>query len=187
MTLLDRPLTYPEIGATAGQLPDGYDHLRVHRVIDHEESTFRRAAGHLMSWQMHRAAGLTLETTMPRVEPDSRVRLRLGRHLLRTSFACQVVYVVERERRRGFAYGTLQGHPEQGEERLCLEWRGHDAAAFTITVFSRPGNRWSRPWRRSAIGCSIGPPAGTCTLCSAFSTTGGASHRHHRCASSCHR
>ena len=44
VTLLDRPLTYAEVGATAGQLPDGYNHLTVHRVIGHGESTFRRAS-----------------------------------------------------------------------------------------------------------------------------------------------
>ena len=144
MTLLDRPLTYPEIGVTAGQLPDGYDHLRVHRVIGHGEPTFHRAAERLMSWQMHRAAGLTVEATTPRVEQGSRVRLRLGRHLLRISFGCQVVYVVEEERRRGFAYGTLQGHPEQGEERFCVDWREDDAVVLTITAFSRQGTWWSR-------------------------------------------
>ncbi|GAA1768225.1 DUF1990 domain-containing protein [Kocuria aegyptia] len=144
MTLFDRPLTYPQVGATAGQLPDGYNHLTVHRVIGHGESTFRRAAEHLMSWQMHRAAGLTVDATTPRAEQDSRVRLRLGRHLLRKSFGCQVVYVVEEERRRGFAYGTLQGHPEQGEERFCVEWRDDGAVVFTITAFSRPGTWWSR-------------------------------------------
>jgi uncharacterized protein (UPF0548 family) len=144
MTLLERALTYPEIGATAGQLPDGYTHVRVERVIGHGESTFHRAADRLMSWQMHRAADLTVEATTPRVEQDSRVRLRLGRHLLRISFGCQVVYVVEEERRRGFAYGTLQGHPEQGEERFCVEWREDDTVVFTITAFSRPGTWWSR-------------------------------------------
>lgn len=144
MALIDRPLTYPEIGATAGQLPDGYDHLRVHRVIGYGESTFRRAAERLMSWQVHRAAGLTLEATTPRVEQDSRVRLRLGRRLLRTSFGCQVIYVVEEKHRRGFAYGTLQGHPEQDEERFCLDWQEDDAVVFTITAFSRPGTWWSR-------------------------------------------
>ncbi|MFI7744852.1 DUF1990 domain-containing protein [Kocuria rhizosphaericola] len=60
------------------------------------------------------------------------------------SFGCQVIYVVEEERRRGFAYGTLQGHPEQGEERFCVEWREDDAVVFTITAFSRPGTWWSR-------------------------------------------
>lgn len=144
MTALDRPLSYAEIGATAGQLPAGYDHLRVHRVIGHGGPTFHRAAERLMSWQMHRTAGLTVEATTPRVEQDSRVRLRLGRHLLRISFGCQVVYVVDEERRRGFAYGTLQGHPEQGEERFCVEWWEDDAVVFTITAFSRPGTWWSR-------------------------------------------
>jgi uncharacterized protein (UPF0548 family) len=68
MTLLERALSYPEIGATTGHLPGGHAHVRVQRVIGHGESTFRRAADRLMSWQMHRAAGLTVEASPPRVE-----------------------------------------------------------------------------------------------------------------------
>ncbi|MEX5258336.1 DUF1990 family protein [Kocuria arenosa] len=144
MTLLDRPLSYPEVGATAGQLPDGYEDLVVHRVIGHGESTFHGTADRLLSWHMHRAVGLTVTATCCRVEPGSRVRLRLGRHLLRMSFACQVVYVVEDERCRGFAHGTLRGHPERGEERFCVEWQDDDAVVFTLTAFSRPGTWASR-------------------------------------------
>ncbi|HEV8560641.1 MAG TPA: DUF1990 family protein [Actinophytocola sp.] len=33
----------------------------------------------------------------------------------------RVVHVVEEEHRRGFAYGTLPGHPECGEEAFLLE------------------------------------------------------------------
>ena len=65
MTLFERSLTYPEVGATARQMPDGYSHLAVHWVIGHGESTFRRAAERLMSWQMHRAAGLIVEAPHP--------------------------------------------------------------------------------------------------------------------------
>jgi hypothetical protein len=131
--------------ATAGPLPDGYDHLGVHRVIGHGEPAFRRAAERLMSWQMHRTVGLTVEATTPRVEPDSRVRLRLGRHLFRISFGCQVVYVVEEEERRRllrFAFQAVgrwlvtefverdQGqHRQPGQHRGCGPGSGGEEKA----------------------------------------------------------
>lgn len=38
----------------------------------------------------------------------------------------------------GFAYGTLPGHPETGEEAFVVERNGEGDVRFTITAFSRP-------------------------------------------------
>jgi uncharacterized protein (UPF0548 family) len=37
-------------------------------------------------------------------------------HLGPIRVPCRVVYVLDEPERRGFAYGTLPGHPESGEE-----------------------------------------------------------------------
>jgi uncharacterized protein (UPF0548 family) len=57
--------------------------------------------------------------------------------------ACRIVYVVEdkaaNRRRYGFAYGTLDGHAERGEERFTVEWnREDDTVSYEILAFSRP-------------------------------------------------
>jgi uncharacterized protein (UPF0548 family) len=54
------------------------------------------------------------------------------------------VYAVDEPRRRGFAYGTLPGHPENGEEAFVIEHHDDDAVSFTITAFSRPATRLAR-------------------------------------------
>ena len=42
-------------------------------------------------------------------------------------------------RRFGFAYGTLPGHAESGEERFLIEWdQDEDGVWFDILAFSRP-------------------------------------------------
>ena len=63
--------------------------------------------------------------------------------------ACRIVYVVddeaERNSRFGFAYGTLPGHVESGEERFLIEWdRGHGGVWFDILAFSRPNHFLTR-------------------------------------------
>jgi uncharacterized protein (UPF0548 family) len=58
------------------------------------------------------------------------------------SFPVRVIYVVDEPRRRGFAYGTLPGHAEDGEESWMVEHRDDDSVWITIRVFSRPANRW---------------------------------------------
>ncbi len=47
--------------------------------------------------------------------------------------------------RFGFAYGTLPGHVESGEERFLVEWdRGDDAVWYDILAFSRPNHVLTR-------------------------------------------
>ncbi len=56
----------------------------------------------------------------------------------------RVVYVVDETHRKGFAYGTLPGHPESGEEAFVVELDGDGTVTFTITAFSRPSSRLAR-------------------------------------------
>ena len=47
--------------------------------------------------------------------------------------------------RFGFAYGTLPGHAESGEERFLVEWdRADDAVWYDILAFSRPRHPLAR-------------------------------------------
>nr|WP_281381894.1 DUF1990 domain-containing protein [Conyzicola lurida] len=50
----------------------------------------------------------------------------------------RVVYVVDEPSRRGFAYGTLPGHPEDGEEAFLVEQTEDGAVWMVIRAFSRP-------------------------------------------------
>src|SRR4029079_5953134 len=52
--------------------------------------------------------------------------------------ALRIVYVTDEPRRFGFAYGTLPGHVEQGEERFLVELTEDDAVWYDIVAFSRP-------------------------------------------------
>jgi uncharacterized protein (UPF0548 family) len=48
------------------------------------------------------------------------------------------VHVIDEPTRQGFAYGTLPGHPERGEEAFVLDRHGDGSVSFTVTAFSRP-------------------------------------------------
>jgi uncharacterized protein (UPF0548 family) len=70
--------------------------------------------------------------------------MRLGVGAIALRIPCQVVYVVEEPGRLGFAYGTLPGHPEAGEELFLLEQDGEHRVRFTVSAFSRPVTRLAR-------------------------------------------
>ncbi|GAA4171794.1 DUF1990 domain-containing protein [Gryllotalpicola koreensis] len=52
----------------------------------------------------------------------------------------RIVYVIDDPKRVGFAYGTLHGHPESGEESFVLEHRDDDSVWLTVRSFSRPAS-----------------------------------------------
>lgn len=136
--------TYPEVGATRGELPSGYHHVRAARVIGTGPEVFQAAAEALLRFEAQRRAGVRVNASASRAALGTTVTLSLGVGPLRLSAPCEVVYVVEEPRRRGFAYGTLPGHPESGEERFLVEHRPDDVVTFEIVAFSRPATWWSR-------------------------------------------
>src|SRR5204862_5683672 len=55
--------------------------------------------------------------------------------------ACQIVYVLDEAgpvRRFGFAYGTMEAHVEQGEERFSVELHPDGSVWYDLRAFSRP-------------------------------------------------
>lgn len=141
------PLTYAEVGATAEVppqdvgLPEGYDHTRVSARIGTGRDRFERAADAVMRFGMLRGAGVRVQATSEVAEVGTDVLGRLGP----IAVPCRVVYVVDEPDRRGFAYGTLPGHPASGEERFAVHYDpAGDAVYAEIAVFSVPATWWSR-------------------------------------------
>jgi uncharacterized protein (UPF0548 family) len=136
--LRDADFTYSEVGATrGGTLPSGYGTLRRSLEIGVGTERFEQAARVLLGWDMHRRAGLHVRTSTEQVVPGAVAVLRLGVGNLGVDAPVRVVYLVDEPRRKGFAYGTLPGHPESGEEAFVVELHEDSAVTFTITAFSR--------------------------------------------------
>ncbi len=68
------------------------------------------------------------------------VLMRWGVGFLSLRIPCRVVEVIDEPRRKGFAYVTLVGHPESGEEQFLLERLDDGSITFTITVVSKPAS-----------------------------------------------
>jgi uncharacterized protein (UPF0548 family) len=136
-------LTYPEVGATrSGVLPSGYHHLR--RRMPLGRDVFGAAGAAVLTWRMHRAVGLRIEATAERAAPGVTVVSGLGVGPVRLSAPCEVVWAVDDDRRAGFGYGTLPGHPERGEEAFLVERDDDGGVWLTVTAFSRPARWYSR-------------------------------------------
>jgi len=132
--------TYPEVGATAGQLPQGYDYLRAQRIVGQGKVLFEECGEIILNWGIQKGAGFRLEKS-GRVATGAQNRLGLHWGPFQTWAVCQVVYVIDEPKRKGFAYGTLPGHPERGEESFIVSINDEGLVSFDILAFSKPA-RW---------------------------------------------
>lgn len=128
--------TYSPVGATrSAVLPAGWRHVDRTWVLP--VGSFDAAAHAVLSLGVLRGAGLRVEAGP--LEPGSPVlqAVPLGPWVLLAP--CRVVYVVSEPDRAGFAYGTVVGHPERGEEAFLVR-RSGDLVTLTIRSFTRPGS-----------------------------------------------
>lgn len=140
-----RSLTYPEVGATRhGPLPAGYHHLRHTVRIGTGRAVFEAAGSAVTTWRMHRASGAGVRSAAERAEPGARVEVSAGVGRLRLGAPCEVIWTVDEEHRAGFGYGTLTGHPQQGEESFVVDLHEDGSVRFTVTAFSLPAAWYSR-------------------------------------------
>jgi uncharacterized protein (UPF0548 family) len=137
--------TYPDVGATAanGATPAGYvaDHTRV--KLGRGTEVFDRARAALVRWEQFRLGWLEAFPADTPLRPGENVVV-LARVLgFWWTNAARIVYTIDEPGepvvRFGFAYGTLPGHAESGEERFLIEWdRSTDQIWYDIRAFSRP-------------------------------------------------
>jgi uncharacterized protein (UPF0548 family) len=134
-------LTYTQVGATAGPLPEGYHHVQRSAVIGTGRPRFEDAAAKVMRWGMLRGAGVRVTPSSEVAAVGSEVLVGIGP----LQAPCRVVYVIEDANRRGFAYGTLPGHPESGEELFAVRFDpATDQVHAEVVAFSRHATWWSR-------------------------------------------
>ena len=134
-------LTYPEVGASLGEpLPPGYDHLRREATVGRGRPAFDAAADALLGWHLHRRAGFRVVSSAGTAAVGGVVVLRVGP----LTVPCRVVSTVAEDSRRGFAYGTLPGHPERGEEAFVVSLTPAGEVRFAVRAFSRPATLLAR-------------------------------------------
>jgi uncharacterized protein (UPF0548 family) len=136
--LRSAPFTYPEVGATQDdELPAGYAHGRREAVVGHGRAAFDRAVAALFDWRMQKGVGLRVRADGPPSEPGTVVVLTAGLRRFGYDIPCRVVWARTDGDEQGFAYGSLPGHPESGEESFVVTLLENDDVVFTTRVFSR--------------------------------------------------
>ncbi|QES09812.1 DUF1990 domain-containing protein [Streptomyces venezuelae] len=139
-------LSYREVGATRTPetLPEGYHHLRYEAVVGHGRAAFQAAGAAVTTFRMHRSSGARLLADAERAAPGVAVEVSAGLGPLRMAVPCAVIWTAYEQDRVGFAYGTLTGHPECGEESFTVHLGADGTVRFAVTAFSRPASWYTR-------------------------------------------
>ncbi|MFE9553225.1 DUF1990 family protein [Streptomyces sp. NPDC006703] len=139
--------SYAEAGATADPvLPAGYRVFRRRVLVGRGPEAFERAGAYVLSWGVQSGAGFGVFPRTPAV-PGATALVLLRVPVLpwpRLAIPCRVVWTVRAADRIGFAYGTLPGHPECGEESFVVGRDADGLVWFEVAAFSRPAGWYAR-------------------------------------------
>lgn len=105
-------------------------------------SAFEATGRALQAWAVHRHSGLDVLADGP-VAVGTTVALAAPLPIGFATAACRVVAVLDEPGRSGFAYGTLPGHPERGEESFVAE-RDGALVRFVVVAVSTPAHLLAR-------------------------------------------
>jgi len=138
----DLPFSYNEVGASQISIPSGYpvNHRRIQ--LGSGADAFARARDAIQSWTMYKLAWTRLYPKAAPVAAREVVCVVVNHGFCWSLNPCRIIYVSEENgvvEKFGFAFGTLPGHSEEGEERFTVEWRhADDSVWFELLSFARP-------------------------------------------------
>jgi len=131
--------TYSEVGATNGNPPSDFtiDHNRIQLGTGSE--IYHRAIEALKQWRQFDLGWVSIVPENVPIEIGATVAVKARAFGSWSLSAARIVYLINEERRFGFAYGTLPDHVECGEERFLIEWNEDDDTVwYDILAFSKP-------------------------------------------------
>jgi uncharacterized protein (UPF0548 family) len=150
--LAARGLTYRAAGATRPEVetwqpPAGFRSYEATTAIGRGESDWRAATAAALTWTVKTRSGFAVaapgRSGHADVQDGERYWLVARFGPVRFREPVQVVATVMTDNRRGFAYGTLDGHPVSGEEAFILHRSPDGSVWFTLRSLTRPGRgRW---------------------------------------------
>lgn len=147
-TLALRALSYDAVGATASDRPmpevAGYRLYDRAACIGNGSECWDFASDAVLKWGIKTRSGFAIAGDDDAPAGASPVALHQRRWLMANvgpftiREPIRVVAVVDEPDRKGFAYGTLAGHPISGEEAFVVERRPDGSVWLTIRSVSRP-------------------------------------------------
>ncbi|MFD6425350.1 DUF1990 family protein, partial [Streptomyces sp. NPDC060198] len=146
--------TYAPTGSTRPAETTWDDGLPGHRrreetvVVGYGDDDWRAASAAVLQWGVKVRSGFRvtpLDGAGDRVVEGGDYRITVGRGPFSVREPVRVVAVVDTTDARGFAYGTLPGHPVSGEEAFVVRRAPDGRVTLTLRSLTAPAP--TGPWR----------------------------------------
>jgi uncharacterized protein (UPF0548 family) len=136
------PVTYEHLGRTRSNLPaPGYDNDEYRFFLGVGEDVFEAGCEAIRQWKMFPNAWTWIHPIDASQLEGETVALMFRSLGLYWLSAARIIYTIDEDtplRRFGFAYGTLPGHIEAGEELFSVEHHSDDTVWYRLKSFSKP-------------------------------------------------
>ncbi len=136
------PFSYNEVGASQTLIPSGYPINHRRAQLGSGADAFARAKDAIQSWTMYKLSWTRLYPSDAPVAVRGVVCVVVNHKFCWSINPCRIIYVLEENgevEKFGFAFGTLPGHSEEGEERFTVEWNhADDSVWYELLSFARP-------------------------------------------------
>lgn len=142
LSVQDEPFSYETQFVTQlDDTPGGFNR-DLHRVcLGNGVAAFGRAKQAITEWTMFDHAMTTLYWPDRPLEEGTNVVVQFRVGPLWSLNPCRIVYTIDEAHEFGFAYGTLRGHIERGEELFRVEYVPEDESVwYEICAVSRPNH-----------------------------------------------
>ena len=139
------PHSYPEVGYTKNEEPvPGYNNDLNSVELGKGEAVWAAAKDAIREWRMFPAPWAFISPADAPIQAG--VVVAMTAKVVETWWinSCRIVYTMDEPKRFGFAYGTLPGHVECGEEIFMVERSDDDTIRYVIKAFSRPRHLLAR-------------------------------------------
>ena len=138
-------ITYDHVGSTLSpdRWPDRAPHVES-LALGTGGPCFAAARDGLTSWACHRGIHASVHPPDAAIEVGTDVLVVLPAGPLCIVVPDRIVAVVDEVDRFGFAYGTLDGHQERGEEAFLVERLDDDSVLGTVRVDAVAATRSAR-------------------------------------------
>lgn len=138
LKITDLDYSYPEVGACGNRVPDGYTFDVYKGYVGKGREAFEYAIHKFKAFECHNKAGLLVAPDDFEFKKGSSAffGMKITNRLV-LGFPDRIVYIKELKNLFECAYGTLEGHPEQGEEVFRISIDKDEVVTFEIECFSK--------------------------------------------------
>jgi uncharacterized protein (UPF0548 family) len=131
--------SYKEVGSTQKEtLVAGFDNDFNTLELGHGPAVWEAAKEAIRQWKMFPGGWACIWPENTPIQQGEHVAMLAKVMGLWWLNSCRIVYIVDNQDQFGFAYGTLPGHAECGEELFMVEKTADGTVRYVLKAFSRP-------------------------------------------------